>query len=192
MIRRPPRSTLFPYTTLFRSHSSGNQCKNACDVQLPHDVTSGARPQQVVHCAHGKQEYGRKGHDGEAGSSASTSTASSYKVETQDGKNDCRHEMSEATHRLSKARNGVYVDVIHTANPARYGRDCLLQYFVQRLCKTFYGSLTLPRANQFFTLRYRTSQTIKRERLFRPSAETSKRAPEWSKDCREAPHTRIV
>src|SRR2546430_5114572 len=25
MIRRPPRSTLFPYTTLFRSGSAGNQ-----------------------------------------------------------------------------------------------------------------------------------------------------------------------
>src|SRR3712207_8678982 len=25
MIRRPPRSTLFPYTTLFRSHLSGNR-----------------------------------------------------------------------------------------------------------------------------------------------------------------------
>src|SRR3989304_9177484 len=25
MIRRPPRSTLFPYTTLFRSHSSGRK-----------------------------------------------------------------------------------------------------------------------------------------------------------------------
>src|SRR5438874_4751118 len=24
MIRRPPRSTLFPYTTLFRSHASGS------------------------------------------------------------------------------------------------------------------------------------------------------------------------
>src|SRR5256885_2773379 len=24
MIRRPPRSTLFPYTTLFRSHRAGN------------------------------------------------------------------------------------------------------------------------------------------------------------------------
>src|SRR3712207_9160286 len=24
MIRRPPRSTLFPYTTLFRSHGTGN------------------------------------------------------------------------------------------------------------------------------------------------------------------------
>src|SRR2546430_6013719 len=24
MIRRPPRSTLFPYTTLFRSHTSGS------------------------------------------------------------------------------------------------------------------------------------------------------------------------
>src|SRR3712207_8020422 len=26
MIRRPPRSTLFPYTTLFRSHLSGHHC----------------------------------------------------------------------------------------------------------------------------------------------------------------------
>src|SRR2546422_3160047 len=26
MIRRPPRSTLFPYTTLFRSGSSGDEC----------------------------------------------------------------------------------------------------------------------------------------------------------------------
>src|SRR3989454_4771662 len=25
MIRRPPRSTLFPYTTLFRSHSAANE-----------------------------------------------------------------------------------------------------------------------------------------------------------------------
>src|SRR2546430_13390765 len=46
MIRRPPRSTLFPYTTLFRSHGSGewynqnrnynsldNLTKNAIDVQ---------------------------------------------------------------------------------------------------------------------------------------------------------------
>src|SRR5260221_9967141 len=26
MIRRPPRSTLFPYTTLFRSHDSSPKC----------------------------------------------------------------------------------------------------------------------------------------------------------------------
>src|SRR5260370_26230584 len=26
MIRRPPRSTLFPYTTLFRSHSAAREC----------------------------------------------------------------------------------------------------------------------------------------------------------------------
>src|SRR2546430_10074003 len=30
MIRRPPRSTLFPYTTLFRSR------KDACDVAVEH------------------------------------------------------------------------------------------------------------------------------------------------------------
>src|SRR2546430_10252926 len=29
MIRRPPRSTLFPYTTLFRSHGRG-QLRHAC------------------------------------------------------------------------------------------------------------------------------------------------------------------
>src|SRR2546426_7766376 len=28
MIRRPPRSTLFPYTTLFRSLELGRRCKN--------------------------------------------------------------------------------------------------------------------------------------------------------------------
>src|SRR5256885_11518595 len=37
MIRRPPRSTLFPYTTLFRSNSPGNQ-----DARDPD-----ARPQLV-------------------------------------------------------------------------------------------------------------------------------------------------
>src|SRR2546422_5259086 len=29
MIRRPPRSTLFPYTTLFRSHSAAGQGRDA-------------------------------------------------------------------------------------------------------------------------------------------------------------------
>src|SRR5258707_1662893 len=30
MIRRPPRSTLFPYTTLFRSRRTGSPCTAAC------------------------------------------------------------------------------------------------------------------------------------------------------------------
>src|SRR5256886_11587107 len=29
MIRRPPRSTLFPYTTLFRSRGGGSRCASA-------------------------------------------------------------------------------------------------------------------------------------------------------------------
>src|SRR2546426_1527679 len=32
MIRRPPRSTLFPYTTLFRSHGLGYQAAQLADV----------------------------------------------------------------------------------------------------------------------------------------------------------------
>src|SRR5256885_5769455 len=42
MIRRPPRSTLFPYTTLFRSHARQNacgayatRCRHLCRVPGP-------------------------------------------------------------------------------------------------------------------------------------------------------------
>src|SRR3989442_6871629 len=40
MIRRPPRSTLFPYTTLFRSHEilSGGKLKHAIEVACRTDV----------------------------------------------------------------------------------------------------------------------------------------------------------
>src|SRR3712207_7378316 len=34
MIRRPPRSTLFPYTTLFRSNSSGSISVNGAKIEL--------------------------------------------------------------------------------------------------------------------------------------------------------------
>src|SRR5688572_31716310 len=51
MIRRPPRSTLFPYTTLFRSHelwlidetSSPGQCFLRTDVRVAaHDLREGS------------------------------------------------------------------------------------------------------------------------------------------------------
>src|SRR2546430_7340575 len=35
MIRRPPRSTLFPYTTLFRSPQSGTQGKSSALTHCP-------------------------------------------------------------------------------------------------------------------------------------------------------------
>src|SRR5256885_11109213 len=44
MIRRPPRSTLFPYTTLFRSrHSSGEQ-----ELALPHSQLADAADQSAL------------------------------------------------------------------------------------------------------------------------------------------------
>src|SRR5258708_10994596 len=42
MIRRPPRSALFPYTTLFRSRAS------ALDGHLPLDLTAHTTEQSVV------------------------------------------------------------------------------------------------------------------------------------------------
>src|SRR3712207_8466087 len=39
MIRRPPRSTLFPYTTLFRSHLADGLTRDGrCEAQLHHLV----------------------------------------------------------------------------------------------------------------------------------------------------------
>src|SRR5688572_31638206 len=41
MIRRPPRSTLFPYTTLFRSRGSGRE---PLRLPSPHDGRASRRP----------------------------------------------------------------------------------------------------------------------------------------------------
>src|SRR5260370_29967776 len=38
MIRRPPRSTLFPYTTLFRSVGTADQVVELGNAQLGHDL----------------------------------------------------------------------------------------------------------------------------------------------------------
>ena len=88
-----------------RGHCPGNQRKDTRDVQLTHDVTSGARPRQVIRRTHGEQEYGGKCHDAEARCTEPTLAALADRVETQDGKNECSHEMSEAVHRLAEARN---------------------------------------------------------------------------------------
>src|SRR2546425_1565017 len=55
MIRRPPRSTLFPYTTLFRSHPCA-PLGRLCPVGLGHGrQRAGARLPQAVRLGHGPQ-----------------------------------------------------------------------------------------------------------------------------------------
>src|SRR5690348_17418238 len=46
MIRRPPRSTLFPYTTLFRSRTRTAGCGSACTSAR---ADSGTRPRSEEH-----------------------------------------------------------------------------------------------------------------------------------------------
>src|SRR2546427_4411812 len=48
MIRRPPRSTLFPYTTLFRSpfHERADRCR--CGVEDDHPVLLANRQQPIL------------------------------------------------------------------------------------------------------------------------------------------------
>src|SRR2546429_7344348 len=54
MIRRPPRSTLFPYTTLFRSHSWGTRLSRRSGTRLPSRWKSARRPR---HSAKRSEEH---------------------------------------------------------------------------------------------------------------------------------------
>src|SRR5256885_16099116 len=51
MIRRPPRSTLFPYTTLFRSAEKANSCETNSTILriLRITATRGNRHEEDIH-----------------------------------------------------------------------------------------------------------------------------------------------
>src|SRR2546422_2311878 len=76
MIRRPPRSTLFPYTTLFRSrgpHHRHHGRRRAARGAAVH------RPEPLRHRGGGRQESDRGGHQGvERGDRKSTRLNSSH------------------------------------------------------------------------------------------------------------------
>src|SRR2546422_3702088 len=59
MIRRPPRSTLFPYTTLFRSPPDplGRRGGADDDVDSPHQTTEGDRKSTRLNSSHGYISY---------------------------------------------------------------------------------------------------------------------------------------
>src|SRR2546430_12658107 len=57
MIRRPPRSTLFPYTTLFRSAASApDRCPGACAVCPTPPVSGTSAPARTGSPAPGRSE----------------------------------------------------------------------------------------------------------------------------------------
>src|SRR6266571_303602 len=57
MIRRPPRSTLFPYTTLFRSHSRGALGARGRGTSLPRTWCSGDRKSTRLNSSHMSISY---------------------------------------------------------------------------------------------------------------------------------------
>src|SRR2546425_4948116 len=59
MIRRPPRSTLFPYTTLFRSHRRTGRIRAGIDhpALLPLDVRPGLRERQRARRGNRSEEH---------------------------------------------------------------------------------------------------------------------------------------
>src|ERR1017187_5166351 len=73
MIRRPPRSTLFPYTTLFRSSPGGEGVKHALGVLVDgkHDElnswTSRLEPPHALDAIHARQVNVHQHHVGSGG-----------------------------------------------------------------------------------------------------------------------------
>src|SRR3712207_8166185 len=57
MIRRPPRSTLFPYTTLFRSHHYGGRPRDPRVVTLHVSVVLVIREKHLPHGARRLDEH---------------------------------------------------------------------------------------------------------------------------------------
>src|SRR5256885_13121500 len=86
MIRRPPRSTLFPYTTLFRSRRRGEQLPARARA-LEHRVGTGA---------HGRLDGGVLGRRGRQSDRKSTRLNSSHLV------------ISYAVFCLKKKKNTTY------------------------------------------------------------------------------------
>src|SRR2546430_11214975 len=66
MIRRPPRSTLFPYTTLFRSlyRSQLAPCSGAMGYGIPAAVAAKVvHPERTVVCVAGDGDFLMSGHE---------------------------------------------------------------------------------------------------------------------------------
>lgn len=95
-----------------RGHGPRNQCKDPGNVQLPHHVTSGARPQQVIHTTHGEQKYRAKCHDAETRGAKPIPTAPADEKETQDRENEYSQEMREAVYWLPEARDCKYINTV--------------------------------------------------------------------------------
>src|SRR2546425_5240700 len=61
MIRRPPRSTLFPYTTLFRSHENGAKVvfrvADVTDSGRVRSLLSECKPEIIFHAAAYKHDF---------------------------------------------------------------------------------------------------------------------------------------
>src|SRR2546426_3457964 len=64
MIRRPPRSTLFPYTTLFRS-SNGTRCRNRTPDRLVLGLIDGRQPLPALCRTSSARSSRRAGHRSE-------------------------------------------------------------------------------------------------------------------------------
>src|SRR3712207_9245679 len=62
MIRRPPRSTLFPYTTLFRSHSPYGCSKGTADQYVIDYARTFGLPAAVfrMSCIYGPHQFGNE------------------------------------------------------------------------------------------------------------------------------------
>src|SRR5256885_4201857 len=93
MIRRPPRSTLFPYTTLFRSEQDRNEHDGASQIRLLGDEQRRHTGDEA-----GRQEFAQRGRrlaaDRKSTRLNSSHLVISYAVFCLKKKKTCKHSHS--------------------------------------------------------------------------------------------------
>src|SRR3712207_1848241 len=136
MIRRPPRSTLFPYTTLFRSPVDQFSCKLPLSWGL---FPSRARlPQGLVR----PPDDPSRSHQG---ASVSTDSARAWRRLGESSSRGCRHDpnqprrasnlTSQTTRALHRVGRLGVADLRRPLEPAQYVSIC----YTERLAETING-----------------------------------------------------
>src|SRR5256886_10083818 len=138
MIRRPPRSTLFPYTTLFRSRDAPGVGLDQSEDRTPHGGLAAARfahePQRLSGCDR-ERHVVHRAHDGTRGAERSEEHTS----ELQSQSNlVCRLLLEKKKYREADIRHG-FAEIDPGCRMLRVDRSLYLTLSLRELAEYLRG-----------------------------------------------------
>src|SRR5256885_8463853 len=137
MIRRPPRSTLFPYTTLFRSNTPSRCAGVVATACTQGKRTQHGRPQGVVRDDQPDAREGQAGHPGEAERDRKSTRLNSshlvisYAVFCLKKKKNKRNQTSRHTLTAKRLSSGTRTSLVGTTLSCSMQRNSMNYTFVK-------------------------------------------------------------